>query len=163
MPLADLVRALEQDAVAQARALLDAATARAGEIEAAAAHDRDDKITHDANACRAQCHAAADERIADAQQRVRATLLAARAEMLDRVRAALLAQLPAHTARVADNLARAARGCAGTAKYVERSVPTGVVIELESGTQLVATLEALVEREWPRLAAAIVAYAAEET
>jgi vacuolar-type H+-ATPase subunit E/Vma4 len=160
VPLADLVRALEQDAAAQVRAVLDGAQARADEIAATAAHAREHTLAREAATCRQRCQAAADEKIAVAQQRARATLLAARAEMLERVRATLLAQLPVHTPRVAQALARAARSCAGDVTYVERSVPTGVVIELASGTQIIASLEALAEREWPRLAAAIVALAA---
>ena len=162
MPLADLVRALELDAAAQVRALLAGARARADEIEAAAGNGREATLAREIAASNAEYRASADDKVAAVRQRMRTTVLVARAEMLDRVRAALLAQLPAHLPRVAAALARAAQTCVGEAKYVECRVPTGVVLELDNGTQIVATLEALVEREWPRLAAAIIELAAKE-
>lgn len=157
MPLADLVQALERDAAAQIRSLLDTASAHARALEAQAAHDREDRAMRAANACREECRASADERRAAAQQTARAEVLTERAAMLERVRTALLAQLPAYASRVKPALERAAKACAGDRPAVTREVPTGVVIELATGTQIVATLEALVEREWPRLSAAIVA------
>ncbi len=73
------------------------------------------------------------------------------------------ATIIAHASRVMPVLERAARACAGERPGVTREVATGVVIELATGTQIVATLEALVEREWPRLSAAIVARVNQET
>lgn len=188
MAIADLLQALERDAAAQARALVDDARARAAEIEAAALRAREASSARELAAARDACQAAADEQVFGAGQRARATLLTARAEMLERVRAALRAQLPAVLAErgdVADALATAAFRCAGDRPGTVRCAPaiaahlratapatlriepaedvaTGVVIELDAGPTFVATLDALVDRDWPRLAGAIVALAGEE-
>jgi vacuolar-type H+-ATPase subunit E/Vma4 len=184
MALADLVRTLERDATEQVRALLEAAAVQTAQREADAARRRSEEATHALQAWAEECRARAEERRASAQQAARADVLAARAEMLDRVRTALLAQVPAHASRVGATFARAAIACAGPREGVLRCPPAlldtatalapaslrveaadvgcGVVIELASGTQLVATLEALADREWPRLAGAIVALGAAE-
>lgn len=163
MPLADLVQALERDAAAQIRSLLETASAHARALEDQAAHEREARASRAADTWRDECCASADERRAAAQQNARAEVLTERAAMLERVRAALLAQLPAYASRVKPALERAAQACAGARPGVRRETPTGVVIELATGTHLVATLEALVEREWPRLCAAIVARVDQET
>lgn len=179
MALAELVQALEHDAAGQIRALLAAAQAQADQLEADASRGRDDAVARASDAYRAQCRADADARIADAQRASRTAVLAARAAMLDRVRAALRAELPARLDLAGDALVREAIACAGARPGVLRCPPvlvararelapstlrvetaevgSGVVIELASGTQIVATLDALLGRECPRLAAAIVA------
>jgi hypothetical protein len=184
MALAELVQALEREATEQIRALLATASARATQLEDDAARRDRDESAHAAQAWSEECRASADERRAIAQQAARASMLTARAAMLDRVRAALLMQLPAYVERVGAALARAAIECAGARPGVLRCPPglvaiasaiapaslhvvsadvgCGVIIELADGTQMVATLEALAEREWPRLAAAVVALAREK-
>ena len=88
MALAELVQALEQDAADQIRALLAAAQAQADQLEADAARGHDDAVARASDAYRAQCRADADACIANAQRDSRTTVLAARAAMLHRVRAA---------------------------------------------------------------------------
>ncbi len=162
MALTDLVQALERDAAEQVRALLEAAASAAAHLEAQAARRRDEASTHALDAWRDECRAGADERAAKARRAARARVLTARAAMLDRVRAALLVQLPAVADRVRPALQRAALACAGARPGVSREVPTGIVIELPNGTEIVATLEALVERDWPQLATRTVAFVGEE-
>ncbi len=157
MSVASLVQALERDAAEQIRALLEIAAANVAQLEARAARRRDDASAHACEAWRADCRAHADERIATARRTARSHVLTARAAMLDRVRAAVTALLPAYADRARPALRRAALAAAGGRNGVARDVPTGVVIELDTGTEIVATLEALLEREWPRLAAAILA------
>ena len=163
MPLADLIQALERDAAEQIRVLSDVASARAAQLEAEAARRRDDTSANAMQAWRDECRARADEREATVRQAARAAVLASRAAMLDRVRASLLAQLPAYASRVMPALARAALACAGDRPHTRRDGACGVVIELDTGTQIAATLDALAAREWPSLAAAVVAQASEET
>ena len=51
-------------------------------------------------------------------------------------------------------LADAARAAAPVTLRVEvdAAIATGAIIELASGTQIAATLDAFLDREWPRLA-----------
>jgi vacuolar-type H+-ATPase subunit E/Vma4 len=185
MALTELVQAIEREATEQVRALLATASAQAERVEADAARRHSDESAHAVHAWEEECRSRSDERRATAQRSARATMLTARAAMLDRVRAALQAELPAHAERVAAALARAAIDCAGMRAGVLRCPPglvtvasklvpaslhvlaadigSGVIIELADGTQIVATLEALADREWPQLAAAIVAMMREET
>lgn len=157
MSLADLVQALERDAAQQIRVLLDTAAASAAQLEARAARQRDDTSTHALDTWRAACRAQADDREATARRAARARVLVARATMLERVHAALLAMLPDYASQTRQALRRAALACTTDPAASVQDVATGVVIELPTGTEIVATLEALVDREWPRLAAAIVA------
>jgi len=179
--LAELVRAIELDAAAQIRALRAAAEADAARIDADAARARDDRTATATQAFAGERQALADAAIAAAERDARARALATRAAMLERVHAAVHARLPE---LLDDTVGRAllagALACAGTSPGVVRCAPrlvaharaiappslrvegdaqvaTGVVIELATGTQIVATLEALCEREWPRLAAAALA------
>jgi phosphoribosylaminoimidazole carboxylase (NCAIR synthetase) len=163
MPLADLVQALERDAAAQIRVLLDGAASRVAQLEAEAARHRDDMSAQTAQAWRDECRAGADDQEATTRQAARAAVLTARAAMLERVRAALLAQLPAYASRVLPALERAALACAGDRRFERHDRACGFVLELDTGTHVVATLDALAEREWPSLAAAVVARVDEET
>lgn len=154
MALHELLRAIERDAASEASAVLDAARAAAAALEAEAARERTELVARTSRQHADVAQRAADARIAAAERAARTRVLAARAEMLERVRGAIAAQLPARADAMRDTLARAAvRFGEGT----RRDEPTGVTIELPSGTRVVATLAALVDRDWPQLAAAIVA------
>lgn len=161
MPLADLMQALELEAAESVRAIVDDARARAAALEAAAARERAERSERATRERRDACRTDADARLASAHREARASVLAARAAMLDRVRDAVRAQLPARAGEVGGVLAAAALACAGTAPGVRRDLPTGVIVELASGTQLVATLDALLYREWPALATVILELAKE--
>ncbi len=161
MPLADLMQALELEAAESVRAILDDARARAAALEADAARERTERSKRATRERCDACRTDADARLASAHRDARARVLAARAEMLDRVRDAVRAQLPARASEIGDVLVTAAQACAGTTPGVRRDLPTGVIVELASGTQLVATLDALLDREWPALATAILELAKE--
>lgn len=161
MPLVDLIQALELEAAENIRALLDEARARAAASEASAARERAEQAERATRERCDACRTEADARLAAAHREARASVLAARAAMLDRVREAVRAQIPARAAEIAELLAAAAQACTGGAPGVRRDLPTGVVVELACGTQIVATLDALLDREWPALAAEIVALAKE--
>lgn len=174
MALADLLHTLEQDAAGQVSAVLAHGEAAAAEVEAEARHSRDELLARAADEEQRVGQRAADARIAQAQHAARTRVLEARAAMLARVLDEVRAVLPAYVAAAGPALARAAVAHAGTREGVVRcaaavvdQVPAtlrievsdvpGVVIELRNGTQIVATLDALLEREWPRLAAALLA------
>lgn len=186
MALADLVQTLEQDATAELRALLADAEARAAQLEAEGARDRAARTDAAEHACCDECQVEADARLATARRAARARLLTARAAMLERVLAAVRALLPGSTRQVAESLARAAIACAGSQAGILRCTPeivdeirplvpatlrsepsaeirTGVLIELATGTHIVATLDALLDREWPTLSATLLARLAKET
>jgi len=186
MALADLLQTLEQDATAELRSLLADAEARVVRLEADAARDRAERTAAAERACCDECQVEADARLATAQRAARTSLLKARAAMLERVLAAVRELLPGHTRRVAEPLARAAIACAGNQAGTVRCTPeivddirplvpttlriapsaeiaTGVQIELATGTHIVATLDALLEREWPKLSATLLARLAKET
>lgn len=178
MALADLLTALDRDADAEIRAIRAAGGAEAARIEADAGRARDERLAAAIAAIRAERSAEAGERLAAASQRARAEVLAARAAMLDRLRAAIAGRLPAvvagdpvlgarlitaalactggepGTLRCAPALADAARAAAPPAIRVEPDpdVATGAVIELATGTRIEATLAALLDRAWPGLA-----------
>lgn len=154
MPLPELLRAIERDAVSEAAAVVDAARTAAADLEAAAARERAELVARTSREHADVARRAADARIAAAEREARTRVLAARAAMLERVRAAITAQLPARADVMRDDLARAA---ASFGTGTRRDEPTGVVLELASGTRVVVTLAAVVERDWPQLAAAIVA------
>lgn len=185
MPLADLMQTLERDTAAQIRAVLAAAEANAAQVEADAMRSRDEQLARAAQHWCDECQCRADTQLATAQHAARTRVLEARAAMLDRVHEQVRALLPGYLAAVGEALATAAIECAGERPGVLRCTPalaevahrlapsslrvepaaavrTGVIIELAAGTQIVATLDALLAREWPRLAAAIVARIAEE-
>jgi vacuolar-type H+-ATPase subunit E/Vma4 len=178
MALADLLTALDRDAGAEIRAIHAEAAAEVARIDAGAGRARADRLAAAVAAIRAERGAEAGERLAAASHRARAEVLAARAAMLDRLRAAVAGRLPAvvagdpalgarliaaalactgdepGTLRCGPALVPAARSVAPPAIRVEPDpeVTTGAVIELATGTRIEATLAALLERAWPGLA-----------
>ena len=177
MALADLLRSLEHDAASQIAGVLAAARAEADALEAEASRSRAQR-RHEVSELHAHaCQGAADARVAAAQREARKQVLVARAAMLDRIRAALRDKLRAlaQSCELIDALARAALGTAGERAGVLYGPPallvhlrtlappnlrveakagiTGVAIVLATGTEIVATLDSLADREWPALAA----------
>ena len=176
MALAELLSAFERDTEAEVRAILAQGTADVAQIDEDSARARAEEIARAAAPAIADRRAADDARIAEATHRARADVLAARAAMLDRLRAAVRAELEglvdaqlgaaligAAVACAAGEpgvlhcslaLADAARAASPATLRVEvdAAVATGAVIELASGTQIAATLDAFLDREWPRLA-----------
>lgn len=174
MAIADLVAAIEAEARAQISAVLAAGEAEASAIEAEAERARRDHRASTLQVWQAEHQRAADAQLVAAERRARALVLAARAAMLERIRLEVHALLPSlvdHTLGRA--LVTAALSCASGPGVLrcaphlanlivapeelrvepDPAVATGVQIELASGARVVATLEALCEREWPRLAA----------
>jgi vacuolar-type H+-ATPase subunit E/Vma4 len=176
MALAELLSAFERDTEAEVRTILAAGTADAAQIDEDSARARTEQVARAAAPAIADRRAADDAKVAEATHRARAEVLAARAAMLDRIRTAVRAELEglvdarlgaaligAAIACAADEpgvlrcspaLADAARAAAPATLRVEveAAVVTGAVIELASGTQIAATLDAFLDREWPRLA-----------
>jgi len=174
--LAELISAFERDTEAEVRAILAEGTADAAQIDEDSARARAAQIALAAAPAIADRRAADDSRIAEATHQARAEVLAARAAMLDRIRAAVRGELAelvdarlgsaligAAVACAADEpgvlrcplaLADAARAAAPVTLRVEvdAAIATGAIIELASGTQIAATLDAFLDREWPRLA-----------
>lgn len=175
MALAELLQAIERDAAAQIEAVLAAAEAEVRQIEADGQRDQARLRTDVARTVREEHQRDADAEIAIARRNARVEVLVARAAMLERVRTALQAQLPELARPLGTVMVTAALSCVGSARGVlrcptewldharavappslelEAAPPgaTGVMIELATGTHVVATLETLLEREWPRLA-----------
>jgi vacuolar-type H+-ATPase subunit E/Vma4 len=178
MALDDLLHAIERDAETEIRAIRAAGEAEAARIEADAAQARAQRIAAAIAAFAGDRRAAADLELATAARCAQADLLAARSAMLDRIRAAICAELPAlvadqprlgarllaavlayagdaaGTLRCAPSLVDAARAAAPPSLRVEGdpAVSTGAIVELAAGTRIDATLAALLEREWPGLA-----------
>jgi vacuolar-type H+-ATPase subunit E/Vma4 len=178
--MTELLSALERDAQDEIRAIRDASAAEVARLDAEAARARAERRRRDHDAIAAELQPAADRRRDQAARAARGRVLAARAAFLARVRDATRAALPAALAAradvlgprlVADALDAAGDAPAGTlrcAPSVERAARaaapprvrvvvdaavTGVVIELERGVRVDATLDAIVERTWPDLAA----------
>jgi vacuolar-type H+-ATPase subunit E/Vma4 len=176
--IAELLRALERDADAEIRAALDAARDEAGRVATEAARARDDRVGAAHALALARSQAQADAALAVATRRARADVLTARAAMLRRLRDAARAALPAVIeARAAELgprqvaaaiaytggkpgvlrcpavLADAARAAAppGLRVAVDPTL-TGAVIDLDGGARIDASLDAILERDWPRLA-----------
>ena len=178
MALAELLRVLEHDAATEVAAIRAAGAAEAARIDADSAAARGERVADALAAFAAQRRAALDAELAAVTRDARARVLAARAAMLDRIRGAVLGELPGlvagdpelaqavvaaalacvgdepGTLRCAPPLAELARAAAPPAIRVEldAAVATGVVIELPSGTRIDATLAALLDRAWPTLA-----------
>jgi vacuolar-type H+-ATPase subunit E/Vma4 len=174
--LAELLSALERDTEAEVHAIIAEGTADAARIDEEAARARVEQIALAAAPAIAVRRAADDFRIAEATHRARVEVLVARAAMLDRIRAAVRSELAALVdARLGAALIGAAIECAGSEPGVLRcsvaladaaraatpttlrvevdaAVATGAVIELATGTQIAATLDAFLDRVWPRLA-----------
>ena len=168
MPLANLIGAIESAAAAEAIALRETARAHAEQLEGDAARVREERAASAARSRGDACQRDADQRIVAAQRATRARVLTARAELLDRVHAAIRARLLGAVPQVAPVLAEAALACGeGRARCHPSLAPnvpgavldatiSGVVIEQPSGTEIVATLDALLAREWPRFAATVI-------
>jgi vacuolar-type H+-ATPase subunit E/Vma4 len=151
MPLADLLGALERHAADEASAIAAAADADVARIDAASARACSDCLADAIRIATDEARALAGAQLAEAEQRRRRSVLEARAAMLDRIRAALAGELPS----LVDPALRE-RLAAAALTYGEgtvRQVPSGVVIERADGMRIDATLEALLDQQWPRLAA----------
>ena len=178
MALADLLRSLEDDAASQIAGVLAAARADADALEAEASRSRDERRREASEQHARACQGTADARVATAQREARNQVLVARAAMLDRIRAALRTRLRVlgQSCELIDALARAVIANAGDRPGVLYGPPsllvhlrtlapptlrveanedmtTGVSIVLATGTEIVATLDSLADREWPALAA----------
>jgi vacuolar-type H+-ATPase subunit E/Vma4 len=127
MALAELLRDLEHTADAEARAISDAGAAEVARIEAAAARTRADRRAAAAGALAAELGGLTDTELAGARRAARVAVLEARAAMLDRVREAVRASLPAmleeHAARVGPGLVRDALACTGGGSGVLHCAP----------------------------------------
>jgi vacuolar-type H+-ATPase subunit E/Vma4 len=178
MALAELLRVLEDGTAAEVRAIAEAAAGEAARIEAEASARRSERVASATTACAAKCRAAGDAEIAAANRAARADILAARAAMLERIRAGVCEQLPgvlADDRELGRALVAAALACVGDESgtlrcspvlvdiareaspaairvEAEPGVATGVVIELATGTRIDATLTTLLDRLWPTLA-----------
>jgi vacuolar-type H+-ATPase subunit E/Vma4 len=163
MPLGDLIAALERDAGVEVSAALASAAADAARTETSAQHARADRIASELATARAEQQAVHDARLAGITHRARVEVLRARGAMLERLLPAVRAALPelARDPRVARALRDAAQACAGESPGQLQETPTGVVIELASGIRIDATLDAVLDREWPRLAPLALTIAAE--
>lgn len=178
MALADLLSTLERDAGAEVRAVRDAGVAAAAQIVEAATRVCAERRARARDEIDAVAHGAAERELAVAATRARSTVLAARAAMLDRARESVRARMPQALAKNAAMLGprflAAAVACAGDARGTLRCAPileaamrrapatlsvvsdpaiaTGIRVELEGGTTIEVTLDALLSRDWPRLA-----------
>lgn len=178
MALPELLRALQDDTAAEVRAIAAGGAAEAARIESETARARSERVATAIAKFAAERRAADDADLAAVIRGARADVLVARAAMLERVRGAVLGELPgllagdpelgralvsaalacvgdqAGTLRCAPSLGDAARATAPPAirVEVESSIATGVVIELATGTRIDATLTTLLERAWPALA-----------
>lgn len=146
MALAALIETLERDTDAEVHATMDAARAEAERIERASANACDDRCAAATHAFTEELRAAADAQIAIVERIARRDVMITRAELLARVREAVCALLPS----VLDDTLRAKlHEAAGDGA---RAVPTGYVAELPDGTLVEATLDAVLDRAWSRLA-----------
>ncbi len=170
MPLGELLHALKRDADAEVRAITAAGAAEVARIDAASTCACTDRLAIATRAFTDELQAAADADLATVERRTKRDVLVARAAMLERIRDAIRAELPPALDRaLATRLLDAALAYAGPGTVrcapdvvvppradltvvVDPSV-TGVVLELANGTRIDATLDALLERAWPRLAA----------
>lgn len=180
MALDQLLAALHSDADAESTAILDAARAEAARLDEAAVRDRSARLAAELADARRAREDAAHGAIAEATRRLRGEMLAARAEMLERVRAAVVERAArAPIAAIADRLVDAALAAAGDRAARVRCAPEladrarrhapdgaevavdgvrGVIVELAGDRgEVEATLAACVERAWPELAIAAVA------
>lgn len=170
MALAELLAAIESEGAAQVRAVLAEGDAAAATVGADAQRARNARIDSERRAWSAQRQRVADVEIAEAAQHARAEMLSARSAMLDRIRDEICALLPGLVAETGRALLDAALACAGgpgVARCAPQLAPllppelrsepdptlSGIEIELATGTRIVATLDALLEREWHALAA----------
>jgi vacuolar-type H+-ATPase subunit E/Vma4 len=158
MAIDDLLHALAREAEAEVEANRAAGFAEAEAIAAAAAERRADATRAGAREHRAAAQVRADAEVAAVSRRTTSAVLAARAAMLEQLRAAVLEALPGVVDEPMRVRMRAAvRAAAGGAPVGLRDLPTGVVGELDGGRVTIdATLASLFERSWPRLRVAAV-------
>jgi len=158
MAIDELVAALEREAEAEIAAIRAAARDEADRLAAAAAARRAASTRAAVDVHRAGVQAGADAELAAATRRAMQEVLAARARMLDRLRAAITAELPGLAdPAVRERLRAAARDAAGDGAIREGSDATGLRIEIEGGRVTIdATLSSLFARLWPRLRIAAV-------
>jgi vacuolar-type H+-ATPase subunit E/Vma4 len=173
--LAELLAALEREAAAEITAVAERARAEVEGLRAEAARRRDDRLRTDTAAHRVAVQADADSRLADAERAAAREVLAERAAMLARLRAAVVERLPAAAAGMVEPLvamalaplrgsdvtlrcpaalAAAVRACVGAGPRIdpEGATGSGVRAELEDGHLVVdATLETMLARAWGRL------------
>jgi vacuolar-type H+-ATPase subunit E/Vma4 len=160
MPLADLLGALERDATDEAGAIAAVAAVEVARIDAASARACSDCLGNAVKIATDEQRALAGAVLADADRRQRRAVLEARAAMLERIGAAVRDELPALV-----DAALRAKLAAAAARYGEgtlREVPTGVIVECADGTRIDATLDAMLDRSWPRLAAEALALVDQE-
>jgi len=178
MALPELLHVFELEAADEVCAILAAGEADARTTDAEAARTRREKITSAAAATALEHRRQADAQIATALHRSRAAVLTARAAMLARLRQTVEVELARRlddSPQLAAALVASALACTGDKRGALRCTPalepaaravtpprlhievdpaiaTGVVIELETGTTVDATLAMLLDREWARLA-----------
>jgi len=176
--LADLLSTLERDAGAEVRAVRDAGLAAAAHIVDDATRVCAERRARARDEIDTVAHGTAERELAVAATGARATVLSARAAMLDRARDAVRARMPQalvkNAAMLGPRFLAAAVACAGDARGTLRCAPileaamrrapatlavvadptlaTGIRVDLEGGTTIEVTLDALLARDWPRLA-----------
>lgn len=179
MPLGELLDAMQREATSEAAAIVEGARQRAEQLAAQAASERALRRSQEIARFARDAQTASDAVLAATHHTATAATLRARAELLDRVHRELTSLLPELASAIGPRLVAAALACADRGAGVLRCAPaladharqaapasivvearaevaTGVQIELASGTLIVATLAALCEREWPRLAGRVV-------
>jgi hypothetical protein len=127
MALDDLLHAIERAAETEIRAIRAAGEAEAAHIESDAAQARAQRIAAAIAAFDGDRRAAADLELATAARCAQADVLAARTAMLDRIRAAICAELPALVAdqpRLGAGLLAAVLAYAGDAAGTLRCAPS---------------------------------------
>lgn len=179
MAISELLRALENEAADRAHEVREEALAEATALRNEAARDNAVALEAELSAYRAKVQAAADAQVSSAERVHRARVLEARSESLELLHGAVRAALPGllegdaggalfdaliDTAMSARGdgpavmrvpsrwLPRARERAPGVELVADETIGAGVRLEQESGRVVVdATLEALLERFWPRL------------
>jgi vacuolar-type H+-ATPase subunit E/Vma4 len=148
--LSDLLLALQHDADLEVRALETAATHDATRIEAEAARTCATRLAQALRELAEHERTAHGGQLVEVERRHQRTVLEARSAMLARLHAAVKSQLPG----LVDDAVRARLAAAASAfgEGTRRDVPTGVIVELADGTVVEASLAAVFERSWHRLA-----------
>ncbi|HEU0032564.1 MAG TPA: V-type ATP synthase subunit E family protein [Kofleriaceae bacterium] len=173
--LADLLQAIEREADGQVAALRAEAEADVARIEQEAARARADRRDAASRHVIDELQARADLEVATAERTARTRVLAARAAMIDRLRTRVRDRLPdllddttgralvtaalagataaAATLRCAPILVELARSHAPPSVRVEPADELVGAILDRPGMRIDATLDTLLDREWPALAA----------
>ena len=152
MAIVDLLATLERVAGDETHALRAVADADAAGIDAESARVREQRLAAAIRETTDGQRAIAEGRCADAQRAHRRATLDARAAMLARIREAVRAELPALVDEAVRARLRAALSRHVDDTAVVHETPTGFVAELAGGTRVDATLDAILEHAWPRLA-----------